>query len=100
MRLICSFLMAAALADAAGPHVARPQTPEMDTVLDKATEYVAAYKRDFVGIVADETYRQEVRGGRTGTDLRGFPIEAPAQRRDLRSDVLLVKTPDGDRWVQ
>jgi hypothetical protein len=76
------------------------QTPEMDAVLDKAAEYVSAYKRDFVGVVADETYRQEVRGGRTGTDFRGFAIDAPGQKRDLKSDVLLVRAPDGDRWMQ
>ena len=76
------------------------QTPEVDAILDKAAEYVFAYKRDFVGVVADETYRQDVRGGRTGTDLRGFPIDAPGQKRDLKSDVLLVRAPDGDRWMQ
>ena len=76
------------------------QTPELDDVLDKAAEYVSAYKRDFVGVVADETYRQDVRGGRTGTDFRGFPIDAQGQKRDLKSDVLLVRAPDGDRWMQ
>ena len=76
------------------------QTPEVDAVLDKAAEYVSAYKRDFVGVVADEAYRQDVRGGRSGTDLRGFPIEAPSQKRELKSDVLLVRAPDGDRWMQ
>jgi hypothetical protein len=54
------------------------QTPDVDAVLDKAAEYVSAYKRDFVGVVADETYRQDVRGGRTGTDPRGFPLESTA----------------------
>ena len=63
-------------------------------------DYVAAYERDFVGVVAEETYRQDVRGGRIGTDLRGFPIDGPSQQRELKSDVLLVRAPDGDRWMQ
>ena len=69
-------------------------------MLDKASDYVLTYKRDFVGIVADEAYRQDVRGGRIGTDLRGSPIEGPSQKRELKSDVLLVRAPDGDRWMQ
>jgi hypothetical protein len=75
------------------------QTPEVDAVLDKAGDYVAAYERTFVGVVAEETYRQEVRGlGRT--DQSGFASEARGQRRDLKSDMLLVRAPAGDRWIQ
>jgi hypothetical protein len=79
---------------------AAAQAPAVESILEKAAEYVAAYKRDFVGVVADETYRQDVRGGRIGTDLRGFPVDAPGQKRELKSDVLLVRAPDGDRWMQ
>jgi hypothetical protein len=75
------------------------QTPDVDAVLDKAGDYVAAYERTFVGVVAEETYRQEVRG-MAGTDQRGFATEARGQRRDLKSDMLLVRAPAGDRWIQ
>src|SRR5580765_5266584 len=75
------------------------QTAEVDVVLDKAGDYVAAYERTFVGVVAEETYRQELRGIR-GTDQRGFATEARGQRRDLKSDMLLVRAPAGDRWIQ
>src|SRR5580765_1595761 len=75
------------------------QTAEEDVVLDKAGDYVAAYERTFVGVVAEETYRQEVRGI-AGTDSRGFAAEARGQRRDLKSDMLLVRAPAGDRWIQ
>lgn len=68
-------------------------------MLDRAADYVAGYKRDFVGVVADEAYRQEARGVH-GTDLRGFPIDAPRQKRDLKSDVLFVRTPGADVWMQ
>jgi hypothetical protein len=75
------------------------QTPEVDAVLDKAGDYVATYERTFVGVVAEETYRQELRGI-GGTDQRGFALEARAQRRELKSDMLLVRAPAGDRWIQ
>ena len=86
-----------ALLLAAAPALA--QTTEVDEVLDKAGDYVAAYERTFVGVVAEETYRQEVRGT-AGTDQRGFAVEARGQRRDLKSDMLLVRAPAGDRWIQ
>ena len=76
------------------------QANDLDELIDRASDYVALYEKNFVGLVAEESYRQTVRGGRAGTDLRGFPIEAPPQRRDLKSDVLLVRAPAGDRWIQ
>jgi hypothetical protein len=75
-------------------------TRDLDEVLDKVTAYVAAYTRDFVGVVAEETYRQDVRTRAGGVDLRGFPIEGQRQSRTLKSDVLLVRAPAGDRWLQ
>src|SRR4029450_11019356 len=64
------------------------------------TDYVAVYTRDFIGVVAEETYRQDVRGRAGGVDLRGFPTEGIRQARTLRSDMLLVRAPAGDRWLQ
>ncbi|MBI3490409.1 MAG: hypothetical protein HY047_01205 [Acidobacteria bacterium] len=75
------------------------QSPVVEAVLDKAMDYVVSYQRDFVGVVSEETYRQDVKGGTT-TDARGFPVETRGQRRDLKSDVLLVRAPAGDRWLQ
>jgi hypothetical protein len=77
----------------------RAQPPALDDLLDQAADYVAQYKRAFVGIVADEAYRQEARG-RAGTDARGFATEGPRQTRDLKSDVLFVRVPDADFWMQ
>jgi hypothetical protein len=76
-----------------------PQTADVDAALDKAGDYVTAYERTFVGVVAEETYHQDARG-RSGTDARGFAVEAPGQRRDLKSDLLLVRAPAGDRWME
>src|SRR5262245_30183702 len=97
MRLI---RLLAVLVAAAWPLPMLPQTGDLDDMLDRASDYVELYERTFVGVVSEETYRQQVRGGRTGTDLRGFPVEAQPQRRDLKSDVLLVRAPAGDRWIQ
>jgi hypothetical protein len=90
LRLFAALLIAA-------PVWAR--TPDLDAVLDKAADYVADYERSFVGVVAEESYRQEIRGaGRT--DQRGFAVEGRSERRDLKSDLLLVRAPAGDRWIQ
>jgi hypothetical protein len=91
------FLRVLAVFLATGP--ALGQTPDLDDVLDRAGDYVTAYERTFVGVVAEETYRQEVRGV-AGTDQRGFASEARGQQRDLKSDMLLVRGPAGDRWMQ
>jgi len=78
----------------------RAQAPDpLDAILDKAGDYVATYERTFVGVVAEETYRQDSRGVGS-VDQRGFAQEGVGQRRDLKSDVLLVRAPAGDRWMQ
>lgn len=80
-------------------HSTAQASDQLDAVLDKAGDYVAAYESTFVGVVAEETYRQDVRGaGRT--DQRGFGAEGQSARRDLKSDMLLVRAPAGDRWIQ
>jgi hypothetical protein len=91
-----ALLLVAALATVV---VMRAQGPELDELLDRAGDYVEDYEKTFVGVVAEESYRQQVRipGGR---DLRGFPADSTLQRRDLKSDVLLVRAPAGDRWMQ
>src|SRR5262245_55410202 len=78
----------------------RAQAPDLDTLLDKAGDYVADYEKNFVGVVAEEAYRQQVRIPGGGRDLRGFPADTTVQKRDLKSDVLLVRAPAGDRWMQ
>jgi hypothetical protein len=72
---------------------------ELDDLLDKVGDYVTGYTRSFIGVVAEETYRQEVRS-RGGSDLRGFPTEGVRQSRTMKSDMLLVRAPAGDRWLQ
>lgn len=93
-------LCAAALIAVSAAAVQSPELPLLDDVLDKVTDYVTIYTRDFVGVVAEETYRQDVRARSSGNDLRGFPVEGQRQNRTLKSDVLLVRAPAGDRWLQ
>lgn len=70
------------------------QEPSLVTVLGRAADYVAAYKQRLSGIVSEEHYRQQVittsRPGRSSN--REF--------RELRSDLLLVKSGDRESWLQ
>ena len=75
------------------------QSPDSEVVVDKAADYVVDYTRDFVGIVAEEIYRQEVRGA-PERDLRGYAVDGPRQKRDLKSDLLIVRGPASERWMQ
>jgi len=94
-RLIGAFIALWCVAAAAQA----PELPLLDDVVDKVTDYVTVYTRDFIGVVAERAYRQDVRNA-GGRDLRGFPTEGQRQSRILKSDMLLVRAPAGDRWLQ
>ena len=65
----------------------------MSTVLARIASYVSDYQQRLIGVVAEEHYRQNaVNVSRGGRQSRQF--------RELRSDLLLVKLPDEDRWLQ
>jgi hypothetical protein len=72
-----------------------PQAPDLDEVLTRAGAYVTALQQQLSGIVLEEDYLQQSfpgpaqRGGRTST-----------RRRQLRSDLLMVRLASQDRWVQ
>src|SRR5262249_17395665 len=93
-------LVLAAAATAAVAHGQSRDVSELDALLDKVTDYVAGYTHDFIGVVAEETYRQEVRSRSNRVDSRGFPTEGTRQSRTLRSDMLLVRAAANDRWLQ
>jgi len=84
---------AIALLTAAIPGAAA-QKDSLDDVLRRTASYVADFRRQLSGIVAEETYRQEVT--QTGRLNTGVPIP----RRSLKSDLLLVKPVDSDRYVE
>lgn len=92
MRGICAGLLAAvAVASLAA---GQEPGPSLDVVLTRAADYVTSYQTRLAGIVAEEHYRQNVLSSqrRGGPQLREF--------RELRSDLLLVKTGKGDSWLQ
>ena len=66
------------------------QEPVLDDVLGRAGSYVVEYQRQLSGIVAEETYLQvfERRPG------------IVAQRRALKSDILLVRPTDDGGYIQ
>jgi hypothetical protein len=68
--------------------------PSLDAVLQRAAEYVEAFHRRLSGIVAEEHYVQTAQypHGDRWTDERS--------RRELRSDLLLVRPGDTGDWVQ
>jgi hypothetical protein len=76
---------------------AAAQTPVLVDVLARAAEYVVDFQRQLSGIVAEESYVQDVRYPlATGSHLaiRGIT------HRELKSDLLLVKPVGADRWLQ
>lgn len=84
----------------AGAAAASPgaQPPPLADVLARAARYVAGYEKQLQGVVAEETYSQNVTWNEGG-NLRSLPRVARETRR-LRSDVLLVKLGDEDTWLQ
>ncbi len=59
-------------------------------VLDRATAYVTAFRRQFVTVVAEERYVQNLRTTFTGSVMSGSQVQA-VTHRELKSDVLMVR---------
>jgi hypothetical protein len=69
------------------------EPPSTATVLARVASYVADYQKQMIGVVAEEYYRQNaVSLSRGGRQSRQF--------RELRSDLLLVKLPTEEQWLQ
>jgi hypothetical protein len=76
-------------------HATAAQEDTLRTVLARAGAYIADYRRQMSSIVAEEHYIQAV-----WYQGRAVPADVQPERRELRSDVLLV-TPSGARdWLQ
>ena len=88
-RAVATLIVAAmAIAGAAA------QEPSLDEVLSRAAVYVANYQKRLQGIVAEEYYLQNYTSTGRG---RGRVFR---EGRQLRSDILLVKLPAEDWWLQ
>jgi hypothetical protein len=79
----------------------RAQNPTLDVVLARAAAYVSKYQAQLRGLVAEETYRQNVMltssSRPIGPGARGRQTR---EGRELKSDLLLVKLNDEDSWIQ
>jgi hypothetical protein len=90
-RVVISVLLATA--------VLRAQEPALDVVLARAAVYVSQYQEQLRGLVAEETYRQNVTrmAAARPSDSRG---RLTRESRELKSDLLLVKLGDENFWMQ
>lgn len=72
-------------------------------VLGRTARYVATFQHQLSSIVAEESYVQDATTpAATGSERRGvMPAERPAHvHRELRSDLLLIRPPGADRYVE
>ena len=93
LRLSLSAFLTSCLS--ALPASVSAQEPSLATVLARAGVYVLDFQRQLSGIVAEETYVQDVR------PMRSFmPGTSTNAHRVLKSDLLLVKPVGADRWIQ
>lgn len=74
------------------------QEPALSDVLAKVADYVAAYQQGLRGVVAEETYSQNMTSNRGGGP--GGRSRTSRDSRKLRADLLLVQLPNEDRWLQ
>jgi hypothetical protein len=75
----------------AAEQAAVAQEPSLQDILKRAAIYVADFQRQLSGIVAEERYDQQIKNSSSTT------FET---RRRLRSDFLLVRPVDSDRYVE
>ena len=73
------------------------QEPTLAIVLGHAADYVARYQRQLRGLVAEETYRQNVMLTTSSRSARGRQTR---EGRQLKSDLLLVQLGDQNFWIQ
>jgi hypothetical protein len=82
-RLVTAVILAATSASLTAQ--TPPGPPNLKTVLGRAAAYVDEFREKLSGIVAEETYVQQ---------------EIPGERRELLSDLLLVRSETFPRWLQ
>jgi len=75
------------------PAATEAQGPTMAGVLKNAATYLDEFQRKLSGLVAEETYVQAV-------EIEGKPNPIRIAERRLRSDLLLIKPPGADRYVE
>ena len=77
------------------------QDPALDVVLTRAARYVALYQQQLRGLVAEETYRQNMMSTASGRNAGpGARSRQSREGRELKSDLLLVQLADESFWMQ
>ena len=76
------------------PRVTARQEQALSDILQRAGSYVEAFQQQLSGIVAEETYVQQIVPV-PGMNARGLRV-----RRRLRSDLLLLRPEGAATWVQ
>jgi len=77
------------------------QEPTLDAVLAHAAVYVSKYQQQLRGLVAEETYRQNMMSTAPGRSIGpGARSRQSRDGRELKSDLLLVKLGDENFWMQ
>jgi formylglycine-generating enzyme required for sulfatase activity len=85
-----------------------PDTVTLETLLERAGQYILTFEERFSGVVTEERYQQEASGAWSGGSAAGLspgqgafgPSAQPrTERRELVSDFLLVKLPGSDDWL-
>ena len=71
------------------------QTTSVEDLLKRSAVYVSEFRKQLSGIVAEETYRQEI--SNTARVYNSFQVNPP---RTLKSDLLLIKPADSARYVE
>ena len=94
------FVAALALACAMAAASVSAQEPSIAVVLERAGEYVTGFQRQLSGVVAEETYVQDVRDPIPSGTVPRAPMRGGPIHRELKSDLLLVKPEKADRWIQ
>lgn len=89
-------MAAAALIVLTASGAIRAQAVTLADVLARGAQYVEEYERQLQGLVAEETYAQNV----VGSQQSGRVVLPRTESRQLKSDLLLVKLGDGDTWLQ
>jgi hypothetical protein len=97
-RLALAISISAAFA--ASPVSTHAQPLTLGAVLERAGDYVTTFQRQLAGVVAEETYTQDIHDQLPSGTTPRAPMRNTPMHRQLKSDLLLVKPEKADRWIQ
>src|SRR5262245_40713083 len=97
-RCVLAICLSATFAASGVSTEAQPMT--LGAVLERAADYVTTFQRQLAGVVAEAVYTQDLHDQLpSGTTPRG-PVRNTPLHRQVKSDLLLVKPEEADRWIQ